>query len=53
MRKSSVSAVALLAVGAVANAKEKAPYQDFGGFPLVPDPKLEHWAAMLEGNRGR
>jgi hypothetical protein len=28
-------------------------YQDFGGFPLVPDPKLKRWAAILEGNRGR
>ena len=28
-------------------------YQDFGGFPLVPDPQLKRWAAILEGNRGR
>jgi hypothetical protein len=23
-------------------------YQDYGGFPLVPDDKLKQWAAMLE-----
>jgi len=28
-------------------------YQDFGGFPLVPDDQLKRWAAMVEGNRGR
>jgi len=25
-------------------------YQDFGGFPLVPDDKLRKWAAMIESN---
>lgn len=28
-------------------------YQDFGGFPQVPDAQLKRWAAILEGNRGR
>ena len=27
-------------------------YQDYGGFPLVPDVRLRQWAAMLEGNTG-
>jgi hypothetical protein len=27
-------------------------YQDYGGFPLVADAKLRHWAAMLESNTG-
>ena len=27
-------------------------YQDYGGFPLVPDAKLRHWAAMIEKNTG-
>jgi hypothetical protein len=27
-------------------------YQDYGGFPLVPDAKLRQWAAMLEANSG-
>ncbi len=26
-------------------------YQDFGGFPLVRDPQLKRWAAILEGGR--
>jgi hypothetical protein len=26
-------------------------YQDFGGFPLVPDPQLKRWAAILEEGR--
>ena len=25
-------------------------YQDYGGFPLVPDAKLREWAALVEGN---
>ena len=25
-------------------------YQDYGGFPLVPDARLRQWAAMLERN---
>ena len=28
-------------------------YQDYGGFPLVPDAKLREWAALIEGNSGR
>jgi hypothetical protein len=28
-------------------------YQDYGGFPLVPDARLRRWAAMLEQNTGR
>jgi hypothetical protein len=27
-------------------------YQDYGGFPLVPDAKLRQWAAMIEKNTG-
>jgi hypothetical protein len=27
-------------------------YQDYGGFPLVPDARLRQWAAMLERNAG-
>jgi len=27
-------------------------YQDYGGFPLVPDAKLREWAAMLDANTG-
>ena len=27
-------------------------YQDYGGFPLVPDARLRQWAAMLERNTG-
>lgn len=27
-------------------------WQDYGGFPLVPDAKLRQWAALLEGNTG-
>jgi hypothetical protein len=27
-------------------------YQDYGGFPLVPDARLRQWAAMLEKNSG-
>jgi hypothetical protein len=27
-------------------------YQDYGGFPLVPDAKLRQWAAMVEANSG-
>ena len=27
-------------------------YQDYGGFPLVPDAKLRQWSAMLEKNTG-
>jgi hypothetical protein len=27
-------------------------YQDYGGFPLVPDAKLKQWSAMLEKNTG-
>lgn len=26
-------------------------WQDYGGFPTVPNPKLEHWAAMIEANK--
>ena len=26
-------------------------WQDYRGFPLVPDAKLKHWAAMVEANR--
>jgi hypothetical protein len=25
-------------------------YQDYGGFPLVPDAQLRQWAAMVEAN---
>ena len=25
-------------------------YQDYGGFPLVPDARLREWAALVEGN---
>jgi hypothetical protein len=28
-------------------------YQDYGGFPLVPDARLRRWADMLEQNTGR
>ena len=28
-------------------------YQDYGGFPLVPDAKLREWAALIEANGGR
>jgi hypothetical protein len=28
-------------------------YQDYGGFPLVPDAKLRQWAAMIEESSGR
>jgi hypothetical protein len=28
-------------------------YQDYGGFPLVPDARLRQWADMLERNTGR
>jgi hypothetical protein len=27
-------------------------YQDYGGFPFVPDAKLRQWAAMVEKNTG-
>jgi hypothetical protein len=27
-------------------------YQDYGGFPLVPDARLRQWATMLERNTG-
>ena len=25
-------------------------YQDFGGFPLVPSPRLQYWAKLIEAN---
>ena len=28
-------------------------YQDYGGFPLLPDTSLRRWAAMIEANTGR
>ena len=28
-------------------------WQDYKGFPLVPDATLKRWAAMLEANKGR
>jgi hypothetical protein len=27
-------------------------YQDYGGFPLVPDAQLKLWASWLEKNSG-
>jgi hypothetical protein len=27
-------------------------YQDYGGFPLVPDAKLKEWAAVIEKKAG-
>ena len=28
-------------------------WQDYKGFPLVPDATLKRWAAMIEANKGR
>lgn len=28
-------------------------WQDYGGFPLVPDETLKRWAAMVEANKTR
>lgn len=28
-------------------------WQDYGGFPTVPDEQLKKWAAMVEGNKRR
>ena len=29
------------------------PWQDYKGFPLVPDATLKRWALMIEANKGR
>ena len=37
-----------IAMGVSYGASSIELYQDYGGFPLVPDDKLRQWAAQIE-----
>lgn len=38
-------------MGVEMGAKSIELWQDYGGFPTVPNPKLERWAEMIEANK--
>jgi hypothetical protein len=38
-------------LGVAQGATSIEPWQDYGGFPTVPNAKLKHWATLVEANK--